>query len=127
MSDSPPEVDALVQLSFAVMDALTRAAAEHELSATQVRLLGILRDRSPTLACHRPRRTSMTGSRPRLLLIEDDAKLGPVMRDVLDEVYDVTLETTGEAGFRSATGHEFDVMIVDRRLPGGDGTTVVES
>lgn len=45
-----PAVDALVQLSFAVQLVLTRAAADHDLSVTQLRLLGILRDRTPTMA-----------------------------------------------------------------------------
>jgi DNA-binding MarR family transcriptional regulator len=39
-------VDALAQLSFAVQGALSRIAATHELSMIQVRLLGVLRDRS---------------------------------------------------------------------------------
>jgi DNA-binding MarR family transcriptional regulator len=43
-------VDALVQVSFAVQDVLARAAAEHDLSVTQLRLLGILRDRTPAMA-----------------------------------------------------------------------------
>jgi DNA-binding MarR family transcriptional regulator len=42
-------VDALAQLSFAVQGALGRIAAAHHLSIVQVRLLGILRDRSPTI------------------------------------------------------------------------------
>jgi DNA-binding MarR family transcriptional regulator len=45
-----PTVDALVQLSFAVQLVLTRVAAENDLSVTQLRLLGILRDRTPTMA-----------------------------------------------------------------------------
>jgi DNA-binding MarR family transcriptional regulator len=40
-------VDAVVQLSFAVQDVLSRTAAAHDLSITQLRLLGILRDREP--------------------------------------------------------------------------------
>jgi MarR family transcriptional regulator, lower aerobic nicotinate degradation pathway regulator len=43
-------VDALVQMSFAVQQILNRAGAEHDLSVIQVRLLGILRDREPTMA-----------------------------------------------------------------------------
>jgi DNA-binding MarR family transcriptional regulator len=39
--------DALVELSFLVQAKLARLAAERELSLTQVRLLGILRDREP--------------------------------------------------------------------------------
>jgi MarR family transcriptional regulator, lower aerobic nicotinate degradation pathway regulator len=40
-------LDSLVQLSFAVQNALQRVADAHELSLVQVRLLGILRDREP--------------------------------------------------------------------------------
>ena len=49
-ADSDPVVDSLVQLSFAVLDILGRAAALHDLSVTQLRLLGILRDRTPSMA-----------------------------------------------------------------------------
>src|SRR6201992_2125998 len=42
--------DALVQTSFTLMAALTEVAAEHDLSLTQLRVLGILRDREPTMA-----------------------------------------------------------------------------
>ena len=42
--------DTLVQISFALMAALTEVAAEHDLSLTQLRVLGILRDREPTMA-----------------------------------------------------------------------------
>jgi DNA-binding MarR family transcriptional regulator len=45
-----PVVDALVQVSFAVLDLLTRSAADLDLSVTQLRLIGILRDRSPSMA-----------------------------------------------------------------------------
>ncbi|MEF2978317.1 MarR family winged helix-turn-helix transcriptional regulator [Subtercola sp. YIM 133946] len=43
-------VDALAQVSFAVQARLTRVAAAHDLSMTQLRLLGILRDRTPSMA-----------------------------------------------------------------------------
>ena len=42
--------DALVQISFALMAVLTEVAGEHDLSLTQLRMLGILRDREPTMA-----------------------------------------------------------------------------
>ena len=42
--------DGLVQVSFAVTAVLSRVAAEHDLSLTQLRVLGILRDRKPTMA-----------------------------------------------------------------------------
>jgi DNA-binding MarR family transcriptional regulator len=43
-------MDNLVQVSFAVTAALSRVAAERDLSLTQLRVLGILRDREPTMA-----------------------------------------------------------------------------
>jgi DNA-binding MarR family transcriptional regulator len=42
-------VDALAQLSFTVQGTLGRIAAAYDLSIVQARLLGILRDRSPTI------------------------------------------------------------------------------
>jgi DNA-binding MarR family transcriptional regulator len=42
-------VDGLAQLTFAVQGALGRIAAAHDLSVVQARLLGILRDRHPTI------------------------------------------------------------------------------
>lgn len=42
-------VDGLAQLSFAVHGLLESQAAQHDLSIVQTRLLGILRDRSPTM------------------------------------------------------------------------------
>jgi MarR family transcriptional regulator, lower aerobic nicotinate degradation pathway regulator len=42
-------VDALAQLTFAVQTALSRVAAEHGLSIPSARLLGIVRDRQPTI------------------------------------------------------------------------------
>jgi DNA-binding MarR family transcriptional regulator len=42
-------VDALAQLSFLVHNALDDIAGQHDLSIIQVRLLGILRDRKPTM------------------------------------------------------------------------------
>ncbi|MEU2036266.1 MarR family winged helix-turn-helix transcriptional regulator [Nocardia amamiensis] len=41
--------DALVRTSFRVMAMLTRIGSEHDLSLTQLRLLGLLRDRRPRM------------------------------------------------------------------------------
>lgn len=74
----PSPTDAIVQLSFAVMGVLTELAAEHDLSLTQLRLLGILRDREPTmldLARHlKLEKSSVTG------LIDRAVKRGLVER-----------------------------------------------
>lgn len=43
-------VDGLVQLSFLIQELLERRAAEHDVSISQTRLLGILRDRTPTMS-----------------------------------------------------------------------------
>lgn len=42
-------VDGLAQLSFAVLGMLERRAAQQDLSLSQARLLGVLRDRRPTM------------------------------------------------------------------------------
>ena len=42
-------VDGLAQLSFVIQEILERLAAEHDLSIIQTRLLGVLRDREPTM------------------------------------------------------------------------------
>jgi MarR family transcriptional regulator, lower aerobic nicotinate degradation pathway regulator len=42
-------VDALAQLSFLVQGLLANRAASHDLSMIQIRLLGVLRDREPTM------------------------------------------------------------------------------
>jgi DNA-binding MarR family transcriptional regulator len=52
--DEPPApdlglVDALAQLSFLVHSALAEIAGRHDLSIIQTRLLGVLRDRQPTM------------------------------------------------------------------------------
>ncbi len=42
-------VDALAQLSFLVQGTLAKRAAAHDVSMVQTRLLGVLRDREPTM------------------------------------------------------------------------------
>jgi DNA-binding MarR family transcriptional regulator len=42
-------LDALVQVSFSVQERLARVAMRYDLSLTQARLVGILRDREPTM------------------------------------------------------------------------------
>ncbi len=43
-------MDSLVRVSFTVIALLSRVAAEHDLSLTQLRVLAILRDHEPTMA-----------------------------------------------------------------------------
>ncbi|MCL1870607.1 MAG: response regulator transcription factor [Promicromonosporaceae bacterium] len=64
---------------------------------------------------------------PRLLLVEDDPRLGPTIAEYLSDTYDVTHRTDGVSGLDSATQTLFDVMVIDRRLPGLDGVDVVRA
>jgi len=64
--------------------------------------------------------------RPRLLLAEDDPKLGPLMAGVLEEAYAVELFERGDAALDAALTGRFDAMIIDRRLPDLDGVAIVE-
>ncbi|MCR6489157.1 MarR family transcriptional regulator [Amycolatopsis sp. OK19-0408] len=50
MTEPGDVLDDLAQVSFVVMAKLSQVAAAHELSLTQLRVLGILRDRTPKMA-----------------------------------------------------------------------------
>lgn len=66
----------------------------------------------------------MTG-RGRVLVVEDDPRLGPIIRDVLAASWDVELVATRVDALEAAMHRLFDVLVVDRRLPDGDGLDVV--
>lgn len=61
----------------------------------------------------------------RLLVVEDDPRLGPIMRDVLAADWDVTLAPSAEDALEAVASALFDVMVVDRRLPGLSGEDFV--
>lgn len=61
----------------------------------------------------------------RLLIVEDDARLGPIMRDVLSTDWDVVLAPSAEAALAAVDTTSFDAMIVDRGLPGMSGVEAV--
>ncbi|WP_396599266.1 response regulator transcription factor [Frigoribacterium sp. R86507] len=63
--------------------------------------------------------------RPRLLLVEDDPALGPIVADVLAEAWRVDLVADGSRGLDVARTGVHAVLVVDRRLPGLDGTALV--
>lgn len=65
-------------------------------------------------------------ARPRLLLLEDDPKLGPMIEQVLAESYEVSLVTDGRKGLAAGLAAEFEVMVVDRRLPSLDGLSIID-
>ncbi|MET0989037.1 MAG: response regulator, partial [Glaciihabitans sp.] len=58
----------------------------------------------------------------RVLVVEDDPIMGPLIRDGLrDEGYSVTLATDGMAGMLAATGSEYAAAAIDVMLPGMSG------
>ncbi|MDQ1513667.1 MAG: two-component system, OmpR family, response regulator QseB [Microbacteriaceae bacterium] len=64
-------------------------------------------------------------ARPLLLLVEDDPRLGPLIQEVLSEAYSVTLVADGAEGLSAALHGLFELIVLDRRLPGLDGLEVV--
>jgi two-component system, OmpR family, response regulator len=74
-----------------------------------------------------PQPPQPTATRPRVLLVEDDGKIA---QDVADELaargFSAVVEQTGPAGLARAMAGGFDVLIVDRLLPGLDGLSLIE-
>ena len=66
-------------------------------------------------------------ARPPLLLVEDDPELGPLVAEVLGEDYEVVLLQDGLEGLAAARSGDFEVVVLDRRLPGLDGVGVVRA
>ncbi len=64
----------------------------------------------------------------KLLLIEDEPKIAHAMKRGLEQEHStVEVCTDGPSGLASATADEYDVIILDRMLPGGmDGLEVCE-
>ncbi|AXA94973.1 response regulator transcription factor [Microbacterium laevaniformans] len=67
------------------------------------------------------------GARPRLLYVEDDPTIAGMTVEVLSEVYDVTHLSDGLAARERVLAERFDVLVVDRRLPGLDGVEIVQA
>ncbi len=66
-------------------------------------------------------------SRSRLLLIEDDAEIAAeIIADLSQRGYDVSHAAAGDTALVAASDGQFDLLIVDRMLPGLDGLTVIE-
>lgn len=62
---------------------------------------------------------------PALLLVEDDPVLGPLIAELLEPDYRVTLAADGRDGLHRGLTEPWDVMVVDRGLPGMDGIAVI--
>ena len=62
---------------------------------------------------------------PHLLYVEDDPTIADMTIEVLSESYRVTHFSDGAEALRAALRERFDVMVIDRRLPGLDGVSLV--
>jgi two-component system copper resistance phosphate regulon response regulator CusR len=64
----------------------------------------------------------------RILIIEDDEKIGATLTDVLArEGYAATLSRTGEDGFFRWSTDSFDLVVLDLGLPGRGGLEILEA
>jgi MarR family transcriptional regulator, lower aerobic nicotinate degradation pathway regulator len=114
--------DGLAQLSFVVQGMLEHRAAEHGLSIIQARLLGVLRDRTPTMndlaRLLGLDKSSVTG------LVDRAERRGLVMRVPSTTDRRATLVTlTGDGRAlvsQAAACFEADVLTMLERLPSRD-------
>lgn len=69
----------------------------------------------------------MPGARPRLLLVEDEPQLAAMLVRLLgEEGYVVDHAPDGQAGLHGALTRPYDVLVLDRGLPGADGLDLLE-
>jgi DNA-binding MarR family transcriptional regulator len=125
-TDDAPEdlglVDALAQLAFVIQGTLARRAAAHDVSMIQVRLLGVLRDRTPSMnelaAILELDKSSITG------LVDRAERRGLVRRSVSTEdrrAYRVSLTARGRAlAGRVADEFHADVDAIVSGVPEAD-------
>jgi two-component system copper resistance phosphate regulon response regulator CusR len=67
-----------------------------------------------------------TVSSPQILVVEDELKVAGALRQGLEaEGYRVRLAHTGEDGFFLASSEPFELVILDRMLPGRDGLEIL--
>ena len=65
---------------------------------------------------------------PRVLVVEDEPKVARAIREGLEgEGYRVVTAPTGEEGFFLASSEPFDLLILDRMLPGREGIEVLRA
>ena len=66
-------------------------------------------------------------SLPRLLYVEDEATIAAIASEVLSEQYLVEHVLSGERALSAALSRRYDVMVIDRRLPGISGVELIRS
>ena len=69
----------------------------------------------------------MEGKKPKILLCEDDANLGSVLKNYLElNEYDVTLERDGRLGLAAFQREKYELCLLDVMMPNMDGFTLAE-
>ncbi|HMH34192.1 MAG TPA: response regulator transcription factor [Puia sp.] len=69
----------------------------------------------------------MEGKKSKILLCEDDANLGSVLKNYLElNDFDVTLERDGRLGLAAFQREKFDLCLLDVMMPHMDGFTLAE-
>jgi two-component system, OmpR family, copper resistance phosphate regulon response regulator CusR len=62
----------------------------------------------------------------RILVVEDELKVAKALREGLEaESYEVAVAYTGEEGFFLVNAQPFDLIVLDRMLPGRDGIEIL--
>lgn len=64
---------------------------------------------------------------PRLLLIEDDPVLGPLIAELLSGDYEVRIAPDGQQGLHLALTQDWEALVVDRGLPVMDGLELIQA
>lgn len=60
----------------------------------------------------------------KILLVEDDKDLAETISDKLSRTYSIDVAHTGAEGLKLASNRQYDVMILDIKLPDQDGISV---
>ncbi|GAA5200497.1 response regulator transcription factor [Arthrobacter gyeryongensis] len=68
-----------------------------------------------------------TAERPSLLLVEDDAALGPLISELLEPDFSVHLAVNGRDGLHLGLTRSWDAMVIDRGLPIMDGIALIKA
>jgi DNA-binding NtrC family response regulator len=61
-----------------------------------------------------------------ILIIDDEAVVRESLRDSLKDIHNITTAETGEEALELVKKQDFDILIVDIRLPGKSGLEVVK-
>ncbi|WP_223644244.1 response regulator [Corallococcus sp. EGB] len=68
----------------------------------------------------------MDGERIKVLLVEDDGDSRELLAELLEDDFEVTTASDGEAGLRAFEDTHPDVVVTDESLPGMNGTALAQ-